>query len=72
MILHMIQLDPELRFSAENYLQSYAGIVFPSYFSPFLHNFFSCLNPLDSDSRVSRCYSFTSYELRYVDTHSNI
>lgn len=53
MILHMIQLDPELRLSAESYLQSYASDVFPSYFSPFLHNFFSCLSPLDSDTRVA-------------------
>ena len=52
MILHMIQLDPESRFSAESYLQNYASILFPGYFSPFLHNFYSCLNPLDSDTRV--------------------
>ncbi|KAK9266612.1 hypothetical protein L1049_003563 [Liquidambar formosana] len=57
MILHMIQLDPESRLSAESYLQSYAAIVFPSYFSPFLHNFYSCLNPLDSDTRVAVCQS---------------
>lgn len=55
MILHMIQLDPESRLSAESYLQSYETIVFPCYFSPFLHNFFSCLIPLDSDTRV-RCF----------------
>ncbi|XP_059638259.1 serine/threonine-protein kinase VPS15 [Cornus florida] len=55
MILHMIQLDPGSRFSAENYLQSYAGIVFPCYFSPFLHNYYSYLNPLDSDTRVLMC-----------------
>ncbi|KAF8388874.1 hypothetical protein HHK36_025555 [Tetracentron sinense] len=53
MIIHMIQLDPESRLSAESYLQSYASTVFPSYFSPFLHNFFSCLTPLDSDTRVA-------------------
>lgn len=57
MILHMIQLDPESRFSAESYLQNYASILFPSYFSPFLHNFYSCLNPLDSDTRVAVCQS---------------
>lgn len=57
MILHMIQLDPESRLSAESYLQSYATTVFPSYFSPFLHNFYSCLNPLDSDTRVAVCQS---------------
>ncbi|PKU64555.1 serine/threonine-protein kinase VPS15 isoform X1 [Dendrobium catenatum] len=53
MILHMIQLDPEGRLSCDNYLQSYASAVFPSYFSPFLHKLFSCLIPLDSDTRVA-------------------
>lgn len=52
MILHMIQLDPETRYAAETYLQNYAGVVFPSYFSPFLHKFYSLLNPLSSDARV--------------------
>ncbi|KAK6151856.1 hypothetical protein DH2020_014491 [Rehmannia glutinosa] len=55
MILHMIQLDPESRCSAESYLQDYAGVVFPSYFSPFLHKFYSLLNPLSSDARVLAC-----------------
>ncbi|CAA6654858.1 unnamed protein product [Spirodela intermedia] len=55
MILHMIQLDPELRLSCESYLQEYGSVVFPSYFSPFLHKVFSCLVPLDSDSRPIRC-----------------
>ncbi|XP_047338375.1 serine/threonine-protein kinase VPS15 [Impatiens glandulifera] len=55
MILHMIQLDPELRLSAEEYLQSYTSVVFPNYFSPFLHNFFAHLNPFDSDKRVFAC-----------------
>ncbi|XP_077247976.1 serine/threonine-protein kinase VPS15-like isoform X1 [Tasmannia lanceolata] len=53
MILHMIQLDPESRLSSESYLQDYASVVFPSYFSPFLHKYFSCLTPLDSDTRVA-------------------
>ncbi|GAB2292419.1 Serine/threonine-protein kinase [Dionaea muscipula] len=55
MILHMIQLDPESRLSAEGYLQNYAGVVFPNYFSPFLHNLYSCLNPLDCDTKVAVC-----------------
>lgn len=58
MILHMIQLDPEARYSSEIYLQNYAGDVLPSYFSPFLHNFYSLLNPLNSDARVRILYSF--------------
>lgn len=53
MVCHMIQLDPEARLSCESYLQSYATIIFPSYFSPFFHNFFSCLVPLDTDARVA-------------------
>nr|XP_043627888.1 serine/threonine-protein kinase VPS15 [Erigeron canadensis] len=55
MILHMIQLDPESRCSAESYLQSYAGVVLPCYFSPFLHNLYSNLNPINPDSRVAMC-----------------
>lgn len=54
MILHMIQLDPNARLTCESYLQNYASSIFPSYFSPFLHKFFSCLVPLDSDTRVRK------------------
>ncbi|KAI5081544.1 hypothetical protein GOP47_0002147 [Adiantum capillus-veneris] len=53
MILHMIQLDPTARLTAEQYLQSWAPCVFPAYFSPLLHSFFSCLLPLDIDTRVA-------------------
>lgn len=53
MILHMIQLEPESRLSAESYLQSYMEVVFPTYFSPFLHNLYCCCNPLHSDMRVN-------------------
>ncbi|KAL6558958.1 hypothetical protein OROMI_019308 [Orobanche minor] len=55
MILHMIQLDPESRCSAESYLQNNAGFVFPCYFSPFLHKFYSLLNPLSCNARVLAC-----------------
>ncbi|XP_058213700.1 serine/threonine-protein kinase VPS15 isoform X2 [Rhododendron vialii] len=72
MILHMIQLDPELRFSAENYLQSYVSVVFPSYFSPFLHNFYSYLNPLDSDTRVVMCQTvFQEIHKQMMSNRSN-
>ncbi|KAJ8425962.1 hypothetical protein Cgig2_033891 [Carnegiea gigantea] len=57
MILHMIQLNPDERFSAEAYLLKYAGMAFPNYFSPFLHNFYSCLGSLDPDARVVMCQS---------------
>ncbi|XP_024959351.1 serine/threonine-protein kinase VPS15-like isoform X1 [Cynara cardunculus var. scolymus] len=55
MILHMVKLDPNSRCSAENYLQSYAGVVLPCYFSPFLHNLYSNLNQISPDSRVAMC-----------------
>ncbi|TYH69060.1 hypothetical protein ES332_D05G030400v1 [Gossypium tomentosum] len=55
MILHMIQLEPESRLSAESYLQNYVAAVFPSYFSPFLHGFYRCWNPLHSDMRIAMC-----------------
>ncbi|KAI9167183.1 putative serine/threonine-protein kinase VPS15 [Paramyrothecium foliicola] len=37
MISHMIQLDPEKRYSADQYLKFWEGKVFPSYFYSFLH-----------------------------------
>ncbi|XP_073220335.1 serine/threonine-protein kinase VPS15-like isoform X2 [Cicer arietinum] len=57
MIQHMIQLEPKSRFSAEKYLKEYAGVVFPSYFSRFLHDFYCCWSPLHSDMRVLLCQS---------------
>ncbi|XP_004306431.1 PREDICTED: phosphoinositide 3-kinase regulatory subunit 4-like [Fragaria vesca subsp. vesca] len=57
MILHMIQLEPELRLAADSYLQEYTTIVFPSYFSPFLHNFHCFWNPLHCDMRIALCQS---------------
>ncbi|KAJ7973771.1 Kinase family protein [Quillaja saponaria] len=57
LILHMIKLEPESRLSAESYLQEYATVVFPNYFSPFLHDFYRCWNPLHSDMRVLLCQS---------------
>lgn len=53
MITHMIQLNPEERLSCESYLQEYGSLVFPDYFTPFLHKFFSCLIPAEPDARVS-------------------
>ncbi|GMI92723.1 vacuolar protein sorting 15, Arabidopsis thaliana vacuolar protein sorting 15 [Hibiscus trionum] len=55
MILHMIQLEPESRLSAESYLQNYVAVAFPGYFSPFLHGFYCCWNPLHSDMRIAMC-----------------
>lgn len=39
MIAHMIQLDPEKRYSAEQYLDFYKSKVFPPYFYSFLHQY---------------------------------
>ncbi|KAJ1289758.1 hypothetical protein BS78_02G188700 [Paspalum vaginatum] len=54
MILHMIQLDPKKRLPCRGYLQKYESVVFPLYFSKFLHKFFSDIVPLDSDARVEK------------------
>ncbi|EES07686.1 probable serine/threonine-protein kinase vps15 isoform X1 [Sorghum bicolor] len=54
MILHMIQLDPKKRLPCRSYLQKYESVVFPFYFSKFLHKFFSDIVPLDSDARVEK------------------
>lgn len=73
MILHMIQLEPESRLSAESYLQEYAAVVFPSYFSPFLHNFYCYLNPRHSDVRVIKLFNvqsiLRSQPLLFITTH---
>ena len=52
MILHMIQLDPKKRLPCRSYLQKYESVVFPFYFSNFLHKFFADIVPIDSDARV--------------------
>jgi phosphoinositide-3-kinase, regulatory subunit 4 len=39
MIAHMIQLNPEKRYSAEQYLRFWMGKVFPEYFYSFLHGY---------------------------------
>jgi phosphoinositide-3-kinase, regulatory subunit 4 len=39
MILHMIALDPEKRYSADEYLTFYKTKIFPDYFYDFLHEY---------------------------------
>ena len=39
MISHMIQLDPQKRYSAEQHLDFWKGKVFPTYFYSFLHQY---------------------------------
>ncbi|KAF0931099.1 hypothetical protein E2562_002461 [Oryza meyeriana var. granulata] len=58
MVLHMIQLDPKERLSCKSYLQKYESIVFPVYFSKFLHKFFSDIVPLHSDARVEKTQEY--------------
>ena len=60
MILDMINILPEKRSSADQYLKTWCPRVFPEYFSRLLHDFFSCLIPLNTDNRVSPDH-FVSY-----------
>lgn len=39
MVAHMIQVDPNNRYSAEEYLNFFKGKVFPEYFDSFLHHY---------------------------------
>ncbi|GAB0138615.1 hypothetical protein EsDP_00006841 [Epichloe bromicola] len=54
MIAHMIQLDPEKRYSAEQYLDFWKGKVFPSYFYNFLHQYMELItDPSSGNSPMS-------------------
>lgn len=39
LVSHMIQLDPQRRYSAEQYLEFWRGKAFPDYFYTFLHQY---------------------------------
>ena len=53
MILHMIQLDPGMRFStAESYLSRWGSLIFPSYFGHHFHGLLHKMLAIDSDKRV--------------------
>ncbi|KAL4891533.1 hypothetical protein BDV59DRAFT_194241 [Aspergillus ambiguus] len=43
LILHMIQLEPESRYSAEEYLNFWKNKAFPGYFYSFLHQYMSLM-----------------------------
>ncbi|XP_024396466.1 serine/threonine-protein kinase VPS15 isoform X3 [Physcomitrium patens] len=58
MILDMINVLPQNRLSADDYLKLWCPRVFPEYFSPLLHDFFSYLISLDTDNRVALTQSF--------------
>ena len=70
MIIHMIQLEPESRYSAEEYLNFWKGKAFPEYFYSFLHQYMGLItdpssgrtpvvpddNFGDADERIDRVY----------------
>ncbi|KAF5673835.1 VPS15 kinase [Fusarium heterosporum] len=54
MIAHMIQIDPEKRYSAEQYLEFWKGKVFPPYFYNFLHQYMGLItDPSSGNSPMS-------------------
>lgn len=72
MIAHMIQLDPERRYSAEQYLDFWKDKVFPGYFYSFLHQYMEVItdpssgngpisgaerNLGESDNRIDRIFN---------------
>lgn len=74
LVLHMIQLEPESRYSAEEYLSFWKNKAFPEYFYSFLHQYMSLMtdpssgranveaesgNRGESDDRIQRiCLDF--------------
>lgn len=71
LILHMIQIDPESRYSADEYLNFWRHKAFPEYFYSFLHQYMSLMtdassgrgnvdadtgNMNESDERIERIY----------------
>jgi len=71
MILNMIELDPEKRYSAEQHLSFYRSKIFPEYFYSFLHQYmFDLTRPataskivgldtsrlIESDEKIDRVY----------------
>ncbi|KAF7593096.1 Serine/threonine-protein kinase [Aspergillus hancockii] len=71
LILHMVQIDPESRYSAEEYLNFWKNKAFPEYFYSFLHQYMSLMtdpssgraqvdaesaNRGEADDRIERVY----------------
>ncbi|KAL2019289.1 hypothetical protein VTK56DRAFT_9756 [Thermocarpiscus australiensis] len=54
MITHMIQLDPQKRYSAEQYLGFWKGKVFPEYFYSFLHQYMEMITDLSASRYAQR------------------
>lgn len=71
LILHMIRLEPESRYAAEEILTFWRGKVFPEYFYGFLHQYMALLtdsssgrrpvlldtHAIESDERIERVYA---------------
>jgi phosphoinositide-3-kinase regulatory subunit 4 len=53
MIAHMIQLDPQKRYLAEEYLEFWKDKVFPKYFYTFLHQYMGHITITDPSSGQS-------------------
>jgi phosphoinositide-3-kinase, regulatory subunit 4 len=54
MVAHMIQVDPESRYSAEEYLEFWRKKVFPDYFYSFLHQYMGLItDPSSGRSPIS-------------------
>lgn len=71
LIIHMIQVEPESRYSADEYLNFWRHKVFPDYFYSFLHQYMSVItdsasgrgqvvaetgNSGEADDRIDRIY----------------
>lgn len=71
LVVHMIQLEPEARYSADEYLNFWRGKAFPDYFYNFLHQYMSLItdptsgrapittgldNLGEADDRIGRVY----------------
>ena len=71
LVAHMIQLEPESRFSADEYLNFWRRRTFPEYFYSFLHQYMFLItdsnsgqslgtdyvNLIESDDRIDRIYN---------------
>jgi phosphoinositide-3-kinase, regulatory subunit 4 len=54
LVSHMIQVDPQMRYSAEEYLNFWKGKVFPEYFYNFLHQYMALVtDPSSGRSPIS-------------------
>ncbi|KAL2133314.1 hypothetical protein VTI74DRAFT_2544 [Chaetomium olivicolor] len=54
MLAHMIQPDPQKRYSAEQYLEFFKGKVFPEYFYNFLHQYMELITDISSGQYAVR------------------